>query len=358
MTLGILTLSLPSISSYLKDIVMASHESIGKAVIVLVKDIEFHSSTVRAYTWDDTINQWQQEIIPLPSLWYDRCLYGEDAVSQQGREIVKQLKSNSSHTFLGYGLPDKYKLYQQLRTHPVLHRYLVPTFLLEELFQIEDLLISYDEWIMKPVNGAHGFAVYAIQQKRDGTIRVQTTKNDHLKTVYVPSIDDFYRWFNHLFSQFQWIFQPRIPSITKQKQPIDIRVFLQKDSTGNWMIVQKGVRLGKTNGLLTNLSAGASVITFQEWQKSVPKEIAQRVEHQLQESLTLLPVELEGAFHSLFELGVDILLLPTGDIKILDINSKPGRKILSILSPELYEKQKLAPLLYSNYLVSSKLERS
>ncbi|QPC45971.1 YheC/YheD family protein [Mangrovibacillus cuniculi] len=337
---------------------MASNESSCKAVIVLVKDIDLDSPTVEAYGWDQAKDHWLKETIPLPSIWYDRCLYGEDTTSQQGREIVKKLKSNPDQTFLGYGLPDKFRLYQQLRTHPILQRYLVPTFLLEDLFQIEDLLLSYDEWIMKPVNGAHGFAVYAIQQKRDGTIRVQTTKNDHLKTVYVPSIDEFYRWFNHLFSQFQWIFQPRIPSVTKQKQPIDIRVFLQKDVKGDWGIVQKGVRLGKANGLLTNLSAGASVIPFQEWQKSVHYDIAQKVEEQVKECLTLLPLELEEAFHSLFELGVDILLLPTGDIKILDINSKPGRKILSILSPDLYEKQKFAPLLYANYLVSTKLERS
>nr|WP_233896682.1 YheC/YheD family protein [Heyndrickxia coagulans] len=63
-----------------------------------------------------------------------------------------------------------------------------------------------------------------------------------------------------------------------------------------------------------------------------------------------MPAVLEETFQPLFELGIDLLIAGDQSIWILDINSKPGRKMVSLLHPEKTGQMAEAPLAYCRHL--------
>ena len=69
-----------------------------------------------------------------------------------------------------------------------------------------------------------------------------------------------------------------------------------------------------------------------------------------------LPDQVEARFNRLFELGIDLGVDRNGQVWILDINSKPGRKIIEALYPTQYHELHLAPILYCQYLSKSLLK--
>ncbi|MEH7544787.1 YheC/YheD family protein, partial [Neobacillus vireti] len=89
---------------------------------------------------------------------------------------------------------------------------------------------------------------------------------------------------------------------------------------------------------------------FKEWLVSLPPAKAEYIREELTYILNCLPTTLESAFMPLFEIGVDIGIAKDGSIWILDINSKPGRKVLLSTNPELQESLYTQPLLYGKYL--------
>ena len=143
-------------------------------------------------------------------------------------------------------------------------------------------------------------------------------------------------------------------------QPFDIRILLQKKMDGEWSELGRGVRRGNTGGILSNLSAGGSVLPYTDWSSSLPTNTREYIDQELAYILTHLPPLLENAFLPLFELGIDIGIAKNGSIWILDINSKPGRKVLLQTQPDLKDALNLAPLLYGKHLtlIDSKERKS
>jgi hypothetical protein len=135
-------------------------------------------------------------------------------------------------------------------------------------------------------------------------------------------------------------------------EPFDLRVFIQKDTQGNWREIGRGVRNGKKYGLLTNISAGASVQTYHSWLPTVPSFDHRYLSNELESLLSILPIELEKTFHPLFELGIDIIIAKDQSLWVLDMNSKPGRKIISLNHPNELELLYRAPLAYCQFLAS------
>lgn len=83
-----------------------------------------------------------------------------------------------------------------------------------------------------------------------------------------------------------------------------------------------------------------------------PETISIAVEQKIQHILRTLPAEIEAVFERLFELGIDLGIDKKGQLWILDINSKPGRKIIQALQPENMKDIHRAPLQYSQYLAN------
>ncbi|WP_066394605.1 YheC/YheD family endospore coat-associated protein [Neobacillus mesonae] len=345
---GIMTLTPDSEISYLTEIAKSAKTFEMECFQFIPSQINPHTQRVYGKKFDPKSNQWVDDEFPIPSILYDRCFYGDDEHSKQCLPIVSWLKSRNDITFLGYGLPNKLELYQSLKD-TVLAPYLPPTQAVSGPDIIFKELETKEKIIIKPINGSQGHGIYYIK-KNDKTFHVKTEKQKQIISRIFPNKVKLLKWLKPLITSKQYLLQPYLELFNQELQPFDIRILLQKNEQGNWGERGRGIRIGSTGGILSNLSAGGTATTFTEWLAAIPPKAADYICSELDYILGKLPQLLEDQFLSLFEIGIDIGIAKNGSIWILDLNSKPGRKVVLQTSPELKETLYHAPLFYAKHL--------
>ncbi len=343
-----MSLSLESENSYINEI--ASHaEASGMEVFRFIpSEINPHTLFARGRKFVPQTKTWVDCEAPIPAIIYDRCFYGEDEHSKQCLPIVTWLKSRSDITFLGYGLPNKLELYHALK-NTSLSSYLPATQAVTDVEEVLEELAAKKKIILKPINGSQGYGIYYLKQN-EKTFHVKTEKQKRIISRIFPNEAKLTQWLNQLLKHRNYLLQPYLELSNKEHQPFDIRFLLQKNELGQWEEQGRGIRIGNTGGILSNLAAGGSVISFKEWLTALQPVKGEFLKQELDYIISRLPSILESAFMPLFEIGVDIGIAKDGSIWILDINSKPGRKVVLSTNPELQETLSAKPLQYGKFL--------
>jgi glutathione synthase/RimK-type ligase-like ATP-grasp enzyme len=348
---GIMTLTMESEITYFNEIANRA-SSVGIECFRFTPSrIDPHTQQVKGKKYNPKEQTWMDDEFPIPTILYDRCFYGDDDHSKQCIPIVSWLKSRDDLSFLGYGLPNKLELYEELK-QTILSPYLAPSMAVSDVKEVLEELAKNKKLILKPINGSQGYGIYYVK-KSDRTFQVKTEKHKQIISRIFPNEAKFIKWLKQLIQQRSYLHQPFLDLSNNELQPFDIRMLLQKDENGNWMMRGKGIRTGSTGGILSNLSAGGTVIDFETWSATLSKTTKEYICNEIEYIKNNLPLLLEEKFLPLFELGVDIGVSKNGSIWILDVNSKPGRKVVLSTEPDLKETLFLAPLLYGKFLTLS-----
>jgi glutathione synthase/RimK-type ligase-like ATP-grasp enzyme len=352
-SLGIMTLNLDPSQPYFNEIGRHSVSYPIDLYMFSPKDISPISETVEGFIFNRKSGNWEKETFEIPVYIYDRTFYDKSFQSRQAKAVVQWLKNLPHIRFLGYGLPNKWHLYEKLKDSP-LSSYIPETFLLENHFHLFNLLIKHKDIIIKPVDGAHGFAVYHLTLSKS-EVTVRTTKNQQILEQSFPSKSSFLKWSERLLDQYSFIAQKRIHNRTDDDTPFDIRILMNKDKNGEWREFQRAIREGTEGGILTNISRGGFYFSQEEWESRHPKADWRFIKTELNDILEGLPHVLEQQFSPLFELGIDVILARDSSLWILDINSKPGHKVVDALGIEKLDALHQAPLDYCEHLYSRAL---
>nr|WP_263328431.1 YheC/YheD family protein [Neobacillus sp. Marseille-Q6967] len=348
---GIMSLNYDSETSYFHEIAFRASLFDMECYHFIPTEISPQTLFVKGKKFNTETEQWDDGLYPLPEILYDRCFYGDDHHSKKCIPIVSWLKSRSDIAFLGYGLPNKLDLYHALN-ETILAPYLPPSQLVDHTAAVIKELNKQKKLIIKPINGSQGYGIYCIK-KNHHNVHVKTEKNKKIISRIFPNEEKLIKWLNTLLTHRSYLLQPYLKLTNTDLQPFDIRILLQKNENGQWVERGRGIRTGNTGGILSNLSAGAIVMPFKEWSAKLPAGKKEMICNELDFVLSKLPLELEKKLSPLFEIGIDIGIAENGAIWILDINSKPGRKVLFQTHPDLKEVLYQAPLRYGKYIAEN-----
>ncbi|WP_335872047.1 YheC/YheD family endospore coat-associated protein [Bacillus sp. 2205SS5-2] len=318
--------------------------------------IDPYSEKVTGYEYAPIEDSWHEKKFPIPNLIYDRCIYALNQNSQQAKRIVQWLKQRQDTVFIGYGLPDKWKTQQALQKNPVIAPYLIPTERVTTADEVISFLQIHPLSVLKPVDGAGGHGVYGLTlDTQNITIIYTRDMKSSQRTLPLPS---FTKWINNLLKKHDFIVQKKIQSLSKNNEPFDIRIFLQKEEKGKWISRGAGIRCGKEGSLLTNLHAGAELVSIKDWKQKQKHLLWDFIMSEIREVIAKLPSTLEETFAPLFEVGLDILIGEDSSIWICDINSKPGRTLIEKLYPDKSDDISVSLLRYSKHLERNWVDRS
>ncbi|MBM7659951.1 glutathione synthase/RimK-type ligase-like ATP-grasp enzyme [Bacillus mesophilus] len=315
-------------------------------------DIDPSTELVHGLTYNESTEEWESDVFPIPDYLYDRCFYQPEPSSKKAEPIVKWLKQRPGTCFLGYGLPNKWEVYQSICEQNSISSYLPTTIQIENFQQLKTLLRKEKSIMIKPVNGSQGNGVIHIQLLAK-EITVHTQKRG--KSIHKSFANqlDFKRFIDSLLRETSFIGQNFLPLQHKEK-PFDIRILLQKNEQGDWIEQGRGVRMGCEKGIVSNLHNGGEVIPFPVILSYYQSPIKELIQEEINSIIKLIPPLLEERFGRLFELGLDIGVTEEGAVWLLDINSKPGRKVITSSSPTsnigLYQ----APYHYIHYMEQQK----
>jgi glutathione synthase/RimK-type ligase-like ATP-grasp enzyme len=302
---------------------------------------------VNGERFDSELQSWVSCVFDIPSFLYDRCFYRSDTRSKQSKPIVQWLKNRPDITFLGYGFPNKWEVYKTILKHSLLSSYIPNTVRLTSTDDLINMLRKEKNIICKPENGSRGKGIYVIQQTKKH-LEIKSANGE--TTLHVHHKQALTTWMNSLVRSNPYICQPLLPLQTTDGKPYDLRFLFQKNENGEWTERGRGVRIGKKGTFVANISAGATIFPFPEWMNQFSKQQNVLINDSIETILNALPRYLEQQFGPLFEFGLDIGITGDGAVWILDINSKPGRKIVMETTPHEHETLYHAPLRYCQFL--------
>ena len=351
LSLGLISLQ-PEHQLFFKQ--MAEHASDYGIMVYRFSPLQIQPETelIKGERYDPDLKKWVHDTFPIPKFLYDRVYYGEDRISTQSRAILQWLKARDDLVFLGYGLPNKWMLYQKLSEFDTLSPYLPLTKKATSIEDIQNTLLQYKKIVLKPVNGAHGYGIYVISLHAKGVL-IQTQKKNQVIQHTVPLNGSWQKWITQLISERDFLIQPYLKIQNHANQPFDVRIFLQKDERGQWVERGRGVRVGIQDGIISNLSGGAAIKSYNKWLKQLPRSKREFIHQEIETIIEALPSHLEEAFFPLFELGLDIGIAKDYSVWLLDANSKPGRHVILHLFPELEKTLANAPLRFTRFLHES-----
>lgn len=348
-TLGFLVVNKHHENGYATEIAKRSAQFNIQFVRFEPTSIEPSTLMINGEKFDQHTQNWKSEVFPIPSYIYDRCFYHQKQSIHKCKPIVEWLKKNPQTTFLGFGLPDKWKIYQSLQSDPIISSYLPHTELVREPNQILHRLKVDTTCLLKPINGSRGNGIIAVKHHTKA-ITITYHKGTDKKSKDFQSVKEFAGWCEKLLKQQTYLLQPLLPLLDNREYPFDIRLFLQKNKHGKWNLVGKGVRKGYYGSFLSNLNSGGDALTYSDWSSTLSAKQKVLLEDELRTIIARLPTLLEEKVTRLFEIGVDIGYAKDGSVWILDINSKPGRKTLTETNPNAAEILFEAPLAYCQFL--------
>ncbi|MCF6094619.1 YheC/YheD family protein [Microaerobacter geothermalis] len=315
-------------------------------------DIDWPKEMVKGYYLSET--GWKEKVFPLPRVVYDRCFYPNQQVFKMYQPYVKRVKSHPSIKFLGFGLMGKWEVYEILKTSQELSSWLPPSALYTNEKEMLKWLNQYQSIILKPISGSHG----------RGIIRLTTHTNNQYSLIGRTEKNEFFhcvmsdwrktvQWINRFVNKRKYLVQPYLNLTNKDGNPFDVRILAQKNHKGEWTLTGMAVRCGQKGHLTSNLHGGGKAEEIEDFlNRNFPENIVKKILWSIQRMVELLPPYLESHHGRLIELGIDIGIEPNGQIWLLEVNSKPGRRVFQeIGNKEMQASSIRNPVKYARYLL-------
>ena len=353
MLLGIMTSNLLNEQQYITQLAKVAQQQHITVCRFLPEQIDIEAKKIQAERFDSEQGKWIADTIPFPDFIYDRSFH---SLTRETTEVTKKINELKQHSiFLGYGLPSKWEVYEALKDHPLLQAFFPKTARIQTAEDLWKQLEEHERIFLKPIFGARGMGIYLIKKLDAGAVVTMTKKGEKYERVF-QSRSQLNKWMTRLLHKYSYLCQPYLELATEENYPFDLRVLLQKNRRNQWVERGRGIRLGQKNSITANIATGGLFLPITTFIKQYPNTIPLAAEQTIHHILRTLPDQVETKFNRLFELGIDLGVDRNGQVWILDINSKPGRKIVQTLYPTQYQQLYQAPILYCQYLSKSLLK--
>jgi glutathione synthase/RimK-type ligase-like ATP-grasp enzyme len=320
----------------------------GAALMVFAPDnIDFKNQTVNGYLYNEVKDSWENNKFPMPDIIMDRGIFVSTTVNKTAHKEREYFKINNKVIKFNSAIGSKYDTFNILFKNSILKQHLPHTIVYNTYTDIINMLNIYKEIYLKPAHGTQGKGIIKIS-KNINNYSVKIIGHNYIckSTNGLKSIIK-----NKLIiiNKKKYIIQQGIHLYKRKNKIIDFRLLLQKNKNMRWGITALLARISKDNGITTNLSLGGSVADGKKIINKIAVSLNKNKDsliQQLNDTALLAAITLESHNGIYGELGIDLGLDENGDIWIIEINPRPGRKSLKILNDEIRTKSIDIPISY------------
>lgn len=315
----------------------------------------FHADleTVTGWIYNNNDKLWIQKELP----WPDFCIKKHISVPAVWRSKIQDdevLIRVSGCQLLTGTIGSKWDVHVQLRKNQTIASSLPDTRRLLTCKDIESMLKRHSNLYVKPVNGTQGKGIYRFSKSND-RIKIEYQKKDQTKTKIIYLNNKTRTWIHQKFIlPGKYLVQKAIPLLANDKGlPADFRWLVQKDGSGIWQITARVARVADAGSITTNVSNGGKVANAESFmeQCGFRKQRVRRCLRKLDVLAVRIAQELEKDHGNMGEIGIDFGIDKAGNPWIIEVNTRPGRKMLRILDSEIRELSLRRPLEYARYTI-------
>lgn len=336
-----------SVSSSYQQFELAAN-TLGLSICFFTANGFLDSKDVKMLTMNLSNNSYSESKACLPKVIYNRS----SLRNKKTREILNYFIENGSYVFNVTPISNsKYYVNQLLEkeSHIAMH---LPQTLFGSKKNLRKLMDQFDCLFIKPCYSSVGKGIlYLERHKKLGWFISEKSANNkgwgkseftNLEKIRIE----------RLFQHRQFIIQEKIPLATYKNRPFDLRVIIQKNSTGHWAITGTAAKLAPKNQLITNVGSGGEFGDLRQFllasNLSYP-EVEQKVH-----TLALdVASALEKNWPNIADLGLDIGITEEGKPYFIECNlrgkygSFEKRKELFTLWKNIHH----TPIAYAGYLL-------
>jgi len=280
------------------------------------KSVDFSQETIHGWVYEN--GSWQKKDSPFPEVVYNT---GSPEKLARSQEIVTKLKELIP--FTTYSIGNKMRVYQRLKSEGELAQYLIPSEVIHSKRRFFDFLKIYRKVVFKPVNGRKGQGITYIESVRD-KYNVKSSEGD-----YLLSFEELRNIVSEKLKEEPHLLQPYINCKTKSGTSYDIRLHVQKNGEGKWVITTVYPRFAPEGSIVSNINSGGSTNYLIPFLKQEFGDEYFNIKRYLEHFTLQLAAHMDEVQQKYFseridELGIDVGLDDLGKIWIYEVNWRPG----------------------------------
>lgn len=298
--------------------------------LVMANHIDLVRGRAGIWWYDGSSRRWERSEAPLPRVLYNRISRRQVESSRAGRRLLRALAQR--RPLFNPGFFDKAQVYQTLAAAAEPgsdagapgNEALVPDFhLLQQVETALDFYHRYGDVYLKPSGGSLGRGMARLYRLDRGRSRLAMQTGPGAPVEDRILDESAVRGLLHSLSRGPlYIVQKTIPLIRRHGRPVDVRVLVQKETTGRWSMTGAAGRMAATGRITTHTVHGGDHLSLERLAEDVPSALAsiRALEAVCLRAAAILDAAWNGA---LFELSFDVAPTPCGPPLILEANAKP-----------------------------------
>ncbi|MCM3439702.1 YheC/YheD family protein [Metabacillus halosaccharovorans] len=261
--------------------------------------------------------------------------------NEKQRKIHTKLKEICEFTSFPVG--NKMRVYKKIKKAKQFSNSIIPS---HRVRKGEDVLKYFETQqtnVIKPLSGNHGKKVLFIKSLNDQMYNITDGNQsyDFLK-------DDLVIYLDHLLSEKKYMLQPYIECKTKNGLTYDLRLHVQKNGKGEWVITLIYPRISGSKRLVSNISSGGYRGELDPFLMEEFGEDYVTIKKIVEQFALSFPKHFDSLYKYDFdELGIDVGIDSHQKLWIFEVNWRPGAK-----HREFEVAKQLIP--YAKYLANNK----
>lgn len=309
--------------------------------------IHWQSNTVSGWTYSG--GRWYRATFPLPDVVYPRAKGYSAAVNRARRNMQSRGVAFSNPALIG-----KWQTYKIISQHPELASHLPDTQLITSLKQVDSMISKYRGVYIKPVNGSMGRNIIkVVRGPGPNRYHIQYRHSQGVSQGSASSVSALRQKLHRIMGRRRYIVQKQINLIRSGGNILDVRVFIQKDHSGEWSVTGMACRVGRNGSITSNICSGGyamrvtGVLRARFHNEEKVREIMDTIRYVAKEAVKAI----ENAIGTSSEMGVDIGVDRSGNVWFIEANLKPGRQVFRMLNETRIRRLTVVkPLLYARFL--------
>lgn len=285
----------------------------------------FEEDKIYGYFLDN--HTWTKQLFPYPNVIYNR-LHSRKADASTTFLKLKKILEEKEIPIFNSKFFAKDETNQLLADQASIDKHLPVTEKLTEQ-GFFSMLKTFPILYVKPVHGSQGRNIIHIEHIDDHFIATISSGKKKGKGQLFTEKKKLWMWLKNYVKNKSYICQQGIDFQKWQGRPLDFRILCHKNYQGYWTITSTVARIAQKDAIVANLAQGAEMKAA----KIVLNELlnTENASPKLEE-LKVLAIKIatilsENTEGYLGELGIDIGMDKQGHLWIIEVNSKPSKKL-------------------------------
>lgn len=339
-----------------RELIQAGRRMNVDVFIAHPRDFQWRRDSVIGYTLaeGEPMPRWVRRRYPLPHVAYNRVPSRIAESRPSVQECLSRLSRRLGPRLFNPFYLSKSSVFQQLSRDEQLKGYLPPTRNVNSWRDVEAMVKTYGRVYLKPARGSLGDHTVELTRASRALFpggypyRYRfNLRGGRTRVGYARHLDAVRQALHPLMAVRPYIVQKAVDLARLDGRPFDLRILVQKDELGRWIMSGVAARVAGPGQITTHVPRGGRRASVEEAMTAFPPETAAALLQELETMTVAVAKAVEkGSGRNFAEMSMDVGVDGQGRPWLFEVNSKP----LRFDEPTIRRQAQERLLAYARYL--------